>query len=363
MVMDIHTRIITIFFICFICVSVAHGWSTQEHREMVPHRDGFDLSHEQINVGKGDTFTGKRDQWRYAHLLVAADFFQNWDDFRNASRTRVINARQTIDQNNRGSTNLGLIEGSNHDLITIVRGNVGFLDVASNNRDHFQPYAQRRWRGIHAEAIKKASDSLKGGLALNGFADHFLADTFAAGHQIDYAKIRSESPLGEGRSRVKAKHDRFNETGLEAQNLRGDKWKMLGDGYYNKMEQKGRTITVEAIALSIDDIFLANSGKTVPMINGKYRAELLIPVIYDDGAEPLVHGGCDFPPCAFPPPDNDPDMPQNFEPEMVQISEGTFQMGCVSGSRCKDEEHPIHSVQITAFEMGKYEVTFAEWYA
>lgn len=273
----ISTQIINILIFSFIYVAVAYGWSTQEHREMVPYRNDFDLSHEQFNVGKGDTFTGERDRWRYAHLLVAADFFQNWTDFRNASRTIVINARETIDQNNHGST----LGNSNHDLITVLRGNINFIDVFGNNRDHFQPYAQRRWRNNHSEAINMARDSLYGALAYNGFADHFLADTFAAGHQIDYAEYRQ----GGGRTGVKNEHDRLSKTGLQAQNDNGDQWLMLGDGYFHKMEQKGQDITIEAIALSIDDIFLAASGKNVPIINGKYRAERLIPYTnYDNDA-------------------------------------------------------------------------------
>ena len=300
------TQIVIIFFLYFIYVAVAYGWSTQEHREMVPHRDDFDLSHEQFNVGTGDIFTGERDRWRYAHLLVAADFFQNWTDFRNSSRTIVIDARKTIDQNNQGST----LGNSNHDLITVLRGNINFTDVLANNRDHFQPYAQRRWRNMHTEAINMAGGSLKGALTYNGFADHFLADTFAAGHQIDYEKIRRESPPLEGRDRVKKKHDRLSKDGLQAQNDRGDQWFMLGDGYFHTMEQKGQDITIEAIALSIDDIFLAASGKNVPVINGKYRAELLIPhQNYDDVIDTSV------PRTGPTPPINDTDMTRTFEPK------------------------------------------------
>ncbi len=50
-----------------------------------------------------------------------------------------------------------------------------------------------------------------------------------------------------------------------------------------------------------------------------------------------------------------------FEPEMVRIPGGTFLMGCVSGKDCEDEEKPVRKVTVSAFEMGKYEVTFAQW--
>ena len=183
---------------------------------MVPFRADFDLHREQFSVGKGDVVTGTRDRWRYSHLLVAADFFQNWQDFRNAFRSTVIKARKTIDKTLIGGT-------SNHDLVSVFDGNMRFVDVAINNRDHFQPYAQRRWRNMHAEAIKRAQRyGLKAGLVYNGFADHFLADVFAAGHQLDYTKIRNKYGRSGGNNSVKSQHDRLNRDGLNVTNNRGD---------------------------------------------------------------------------------------------------------------------------------------------
>ena len=51
--------------------------------------------------------------------------------------------------------------------------------------------------------------------------------------------------------------------------------------------------------------------------------------------------------------------------EFVKIAAGEFMMGCSPGdSSCKNDEKPQHQVRITkAFEMGKYEVTQAQWMA
>ena len=46
---------------------------------------------------------------------------------------------------------------------------------------------------------------------------------------------------------------------------------------------------------------------------------------------------------------------------MVRIPAGSFRMGCVSGKDCNDNEKPVHTVHITSFELGKYEVTFAQY--
>ena len=46
---------------------------------------------------------------------------------------------------------------------------------------------------------------------------------------------------------------------------------------------------------------------------------------------------------------------------MVVIPAGRFQMGCVSGVDCDDDEKPVHEVRLRSFALSKYEVTFAEW--
>jgi formylglycine-generating enzyme required for sulfatase activity len=51
--------------------------------------------------------------------------------------------------------------------------------------------------------------------------------------------------------------------------------------------------------------------------------------------------------------------------EFVTVSPGEFMMGCSNGDAdCKPDENPRHRVQITkSFEIGKYEVTQAQWVA
>jgi formylglycine-generating enzyme required for sulfatase activity len=49
---------------------------------------------------------------------------------------------------------------------------------------------------------------------------------------------------------------------------------------------------------------------------------------------------------------------QSFEPEMIFVKGGTFQMGSIDGL---DEEKIIHSVTISSFQIGKFEVTQSEW--
>jgi formylglycine-generating enzyme required for sulfatase activity len=52
-------------------------------------------------------------------------------------------------------------------------------------------------------------------------------------------------------------------------------------------------------------------------------------------------------------------------PEMVFVQGGTFTMGCTAeqGTDCWDNEKPAHTVTLSSFYIGKYEVTQAQWEA
>jgi formylglycine-generating enzyme required for sulfatase activity len=54
---------------------------------------------------------------------------------------------------------------------------------------------------------------------------------------------------------------------------------------------------------------------------------------------------------------------QAFEPEMVKIKGGCFQMGSPNTELERDDNERQHEVCLKNFEIGKYEVTQAQWYA
>jgi formylglycine-generating enzyme required for sulfatase activity len=51
---------------------------------------------------------------------------------------------------------------------------------------------------------------------------------------------------------------------------------------------------------------------------------------------------------------------KSLEPEMIFVEGGTFQMGSSSGN---SDEQPVHSVTLSSFNIGKYEVTQVQWKA
>ena len=52
---------------------------------------------------------------------------------------------------------------------------------------------------------------------------------------------------------------------------------------------------------------------------------------------------------------------QSFEPEMVQIPKGCFQMGSPASEQDRDQDERRHPVCVEAFEIGQYEVTVGEF--
>ena len=54
---------------------------------------------------------------------------------------------------------------------------------------------------------------------------------------------------------------------------------------------------------------------------------------------------------------------QHFEPEMVRLPGGCFQMGSPASEKDRDSDERQHEVCVDSFEIGKYEVTQGEWQA
>ncbi len=77
------------------------------------------------------------------------------------------------------------------ELLTLGRcGILAYLGLAQINWDHFGADACTVYNAGHATAIQKAiSGDLDGVHAMNAFADHFLEDSFSAGH------LRTPCPL------------------------------------------------------------------------------------------------------------------------------------------------------------------------
>lgn len=149
-----------------------------------------------------------------------------------------------------------------------------YLDLASNNFDHFGADAIAAYKSGHAAACAEAWGAatettpdaqrkrLLRAYLMNACADHFLTDTFSSGHlrvprRELTQQIRSAIPSA-GELLSKIMHDEDNARGLEVRNARGDVWTAFGDKYFHSTQnEKGRAITQDAVAVSAAEVWKA----------------------------------------------------------------------------------------------------------
>lgn len=98
-------------------------------------------------------------------------------------------------------------------------------------------------------------------------------------------------------------------------------------------------------------------GRYKAIRGGSWSDVLALSRISDrDGDEP-VSNGFDY---GFRVVKSKSNFQSNFDYETLEVSGGAFQMGCEDYS---DKEKPIHGVRLNSFNIGKYEVTQAQWKA
>ncbi|NVB81925.1 MAG: hypothetical protein HOV81_26325 [Kofleriaceae bacterium] len=137
-----------------------------------------------------------------------------------------------------------------------------YYKLALTNGAHFHPTATREWREIHKDAVDGALaasrevgveqlQAFEQAFAESAFADHFLHDSFAAGH------MGFDRP-GSSVAASKAFHDEWNERGRRVANRRGQIWITYGDGYLDIPQNRdARRRVVAASAESVYGVVAA----------------------------------------------------------------------------------------------------------
>lgn len=126
--------------------------------------------------------------------------------------------------------------------VSAVTQNRHYWKLALTNIAHFHPLATREWRSFHQDAITEAlaAAKLQGMAQIEGFeqafydsafGDHFLQDSFAAGHM---AFNRAASSV----AAAKGYHDEWNERGRWVSNRKGEVWKTYGDGRLDREQAR-----------------------------------------------------------------------------------------------------------------------------
>lgn len=89
-------------------------------------------------------------------------------------------------------------------------------------------------------------------LLFNGFADHFLEDSFSSGHLVVKRTVAASVVNN------KALHDFYSANGTMVLNRKAEIWKAHGDGTFNKPEFiKESARVIEAVELSLNDLWTA----------------------------------------------------------------------------------------------------------
>ncbi len=164
-----------------------------------------------------------------------------------------------------------------------------FLTLAEVNFDHFLPDAMTAYKAGHAVALQtavkayrkkvennniEAQQLLELAYAQNAFANHYLTDSFSAGHMRTPRRIIHnivQLPAILKLLLANLMHDEDNRQGLHVVNAEGMAFKVYGDGYlYNDEASLQRFIMKEAMQRSADAVYQAFITGQTP----KYYAEL-----------------------------------------------------------------------------------------
>ncbi|HVT06758.1 MAG TPA: hypothetical protein VHM31_03580 [Polyangia bacterium] len=134
-----------------------------------------------------------------------------------------------------------------------------YLLLALENSAHFNPMAIGSWAEYHDKAIAEAlAGAHSEGLAVvaayqlaiqeSAFADHFLQDSFAAGH-MGFNRTASSAAA------AKSFHDSWNVRGRVVSDRNGDRWVTFGDGRLDRPENAdGRRHVMDAAAASVHGV-------------------------------------------------------------------------------------------------------------
>ncbi|KAI0882908.1 uncharacterized protein GGS22DRAFT_195632 [Annulohypoxylon maeteangense] len=152
---------------------------------------------------------------------------------------------------------------------TLFRSNIpSYLGLARINWDHFGVDARTAYNVGHSVALDIAvSGDLEKAYTLNAFADHFLEDSFSAGHlRTPRRYLHSSSWFWPAPDYcAKLMHDEDNAIGLSVKNPKGETWTAYGDKrclVWENEENKKRCL--RSLQVSAREIYSAWSSKTKP---------------------------------------------------------------------------------------------------
>ncbi|PBK60954.1 fucose-specific lectin [Armillaria solidipes] len=174
--------------------------------------------------------------------------------------------------------------------ITYGRSGIpGYLGLAQINWDHFGADARTAYNAGHATAIQKAiSGDLDGAYAMNAFADHFLEDSFSAGHLRTPRRLLHGTVDFTADFCAKYMHDEDNAIGIGAKDPGGHSWTLYGDKRaLDSLNDDNRTRCVDSVQASANEIYKAYKTRQAPSPDD-YQAWTYAPTLESANAHQML---------------------------------------------------------------------------
>ncbi|GAW15295.1 hypothetical protein ANO14919_047040 [Xylariales sp. No.14919] len=174
------------------------------------------------------------------------------------------------------------------------KGLPGYLGLAAINWDHFGEHARIAYNTGHGVALSVAAEGdLDKAYTINAFADHFLEDSFSAGHlrtprrELHWDKpIINNLPIPD--LCAKFMHDEDCAIGLSVQNPSGEQWTAYGDKKaLDQVNEDNKERCIAAVQASADEIFVAWKTHTIPAA-GDYKAWTHAPTLASAGGQQVL---------------------------------------------------------------------------
>lgn len=151
----------------------------------------------------------------------------------------------------------------------IVVDNRIFSRIVMTNYRHFYPASVTSWRTDHLKALQAAAvaadrsgiemvEAFEEALTKEAFAQHYLQDSFAAGH-MGFNRVASSNAA------ALTYHDKWSRRGRCVANAKNEAWYTFGDGALGQ-SQSGASHVVSAAATSMYDLLSTFvDGQTSPV--------------------------------------------------------------------------------------------------
>ncbi|KAK7226255.1 hypothetical protein V2G26_014258 [Clonostachys chloroleuca] len=158
------------------------------------------------------------------------------------------------------------------------------LVIALCNPDHFGDDAKKAYSSVHTLALRKAQDAYKSkkesdlteAYFIEGFAQHFLTDMFAAGHVRTLRRLLHSTiftlGLYPGDQCGKGQHDEDGTNGLWVTNQEGDSWAAYGDKQLGQGRSgKNRQMVPAASQAGVDEVWETFQSGKIP-VTAEFKA-------------------------------------------------------------------------------------------